>query len=127
MGVAEDQTHFITPDMVKKQVRLIEKQMHRAAEDLEFEEAARLRDELRKLEAMELGFTSGSMTPPRLASSDSFARASGSGTIKVKDDTKQKRMHPRERARQNKAKREEQYGDIKSMPMMAQPPKNRKK
>jgi excinuclease ABC subunit B len=127
MGVAEDQTEFITPDMVKKRLNMVEKMMHKAAEDLEFEEAARLRDELRKLEAMDLGMTTGGMTSPRLASADSLARASGSGTIKTKDETKQKRMHPRERARQNKAKREEKTKDLQAMPMMAQPPKSRKK
>lgn len=55
MGVHEDQAEFITPDAVKKRMALIEKKMHKAAGDLEFEEAAKLRDELKKLEAMELG------------------------------------------------------------------------
>ena len=55
MGLHEDQAEFITPDAVKKRIVVIEKQMHKAAGDLEFEEAARLRDELKKLEALELG------------------------------------------------------------------------
>jgi excinuclease ABC subunit B len=41
--------------------------MKAAAADLEFEEAARLRDELRRLEAMDLGFAQGNMTAPRLS------------------------------------------------------------
>ncbi|MDB5478709.1 MAG: Excinuclease subunit [Alphaproteobacteria bacterium] len=123
MGMSEDQAEFITPDLIKKRVTQIERLMHKAASDLEFEEAARLRDELRKLEAMELGITSGGMTPPRLASADSYAR--NKGNAGKDDDTKQKRMHPRERARQAKAKREEM--SLKSMPMMAQPPAKGKK
>jgi excinuclease ABC subunit B len=37
----------------------LEKKMRTAAADLEFEEAARLRDEIRRLEAMDLGFAPG--------------------------------------------------------------------
>ncbi len=121
MGVAEDQTDLITPDMVKKRLAVVEKMMHKAAGDLEFEEAARLRDELRKLEAKELCLTSGGMTPPRLAPPDSLAR----NREPVLDETKQKRVHPRERARQAKKKREENAPI--ALPMMAMPPKGRKK
>jgi excinuclease ABC subunit B len=121
MGVAEDQTEFITPGMIKKRLNIVERMMHKAAEDLEFEEAARLRDELRKLEAMELGLTSGGMIPPRLAPPDSVAR---NRDKTVTDEMKQKRIHPRERARQAKKKREENAPQ--AMPMMAQP-RGRKK
>jgi excinuclease ABC subunit B len=37
----------------------LEKRMRQAASDLEFEEAARLRDEIRRLEEQELGLPSG--------------------------------------------------------------------
>ena len=42
----------------------LEKKMRNAAADLEFEEAGRLRDEIRKLEASELGLPSGEQRAP---------------------------------------------------------------
>jgi excinuclease ABC subunit B len=46
-------------------IRDLDKRMRRSAENLEFEEAARLRDEIRRLEAAELEIsTTGGMSPP---------------------------------------------------------------
>ena len=48
----------------------LEGRMRKAAGDLEFEEAARLRDEIRKLEADELGIGSGPSAAPRVGRSN---------------------------------------------------------
>ena len=45
----------------------LEKRMREAAGNLEFEEAARLRDEIRKLEDKELGLATGAPEPGRRA------------------------------------------------------------
>lgn len=50
--VASDKN--LSPDSIRKQIKQLETRMKKAAGDLEFEEAARLRDEIKKLEAREL-------------------------------------------------------------------------
>ncbi len=57
-----DTTEFVGKDL-KAAIADLEKRMRLAASDLEFEQAARFRDEIKRLEAMELG-----LPPPPMAS-----------------------------------------------------------
>jgi len=55
VGTGDDEVTHLAGQNLRAHLDDLEKRMHQAAADLEFETAARLRDELRRLEAAELG------------------------------------------------------------------------
>ena len=55
MGMSEADDRPFSGDNFKAALKELEAKMREAAANLEFEEAARLRDELRRLEALDLG------------------------------------------------------------------------
>ena len=63
VGVAEDSKPFMG-DNFKATLRDLEAKMRQAAADLEFETAARLRDEIKRLKLMDLEFANDALTAP---------------------------------------------------------------
>jgi excinuclease ABC subunit B len=63
VGVAEDAKPFVGNNF-KATLRDLEERMRKAASDLEFETAARLRDEIKRLKLLDLEFANELMTAP---------------------------------------------------------------
>jgi excinuclease ABC subunit B len=53
-AMAEEARGYLTPDIIKDMIKGLEKRMKEAAKNLKFEEAARLRDEIKELKHVEL-------------------------------------------------------------------------
>ena len=68
--VQAPQAEFVTdPKKFRKEVERLRKKMKKASDNLEFEEAAKIRDEIKRLQALELSLHSGSID-------EDFAKAS---------------------------------------------------
>jgi len=55
-AVAEEAAHYSSPEELEKEIRRLEKEMREAARQFEFEKAAALRDQIKKLKKMEMEF-----------------------------------------------------------------------
>jgi excinuclease ABC subunit B len=64
VGVAEDGAKPFLGDNFKATLRDLESKMRDAASNLEFETAARLRDEIKRLKLLDLEFANDAMTAP---------------------------------------------------------------
>ena len=62
--VAEEpgEYHAMSPDELAKKIRQLQEQMYKHARDLEFEEAARLRDQIKRMQATGLGISQQSVS-----------------------------------------------------------------
>ena len=62
-AVAEEAVRYSSPEELEKEVRRLESEMKAAAKEFEFEKAAALRDQIKKLKKMEMEFSSPAEPP----------------------------------------------------------------
>jgi len=62
-AVAEEAVRYSSPEELEKEIRRLESEMKAAAKEFEFEKAAALRDQIKKLKKMEMEFSSPAEPP----------------------------------------------------------------
>jgi len=88
IDIGEDKPAHMVGHNLRAYIQELEKKMRDAAADLEFEEAGRLRDEIRKLEADELGLPPDQQVAPRVGRSNEGKPGTRKGRFGKQSKTK---------------------------------------